>query len=221
MIFSPNSKRVAFLAEKAGRPVVVLDGRPGPDNCGVVCGPVFRHDGVLEYLASDENNILYRVTSAEAMATAARSVEPVAQRADDPRAEAALASGLLKEGRRQEALEALAKLVNSSDVGADVLLKAALAYAEANDSAGLEKALEKLVQVCPTAPEAWYDLAALRAMLGRKTEALTALREAVQLGAKRRDQDPKARDLAADARKDPRFRLIRETPEWKEIVPGN
>jgi predicted Zn-dependent protease len=86
---------------------------------------------------------------------------------------------------------------------------------------GMERALEKLVQVSPTSPEAWYHLAALRTMLGKKAEALTALGEALQLSAKRREKNPEARNWADDAAKDPRFQSLRGTREWKEILPGN
>jgi tetratricopeptide (TPR) repeat protein len=221
LIFSPDSKRVAFLAQKAGRPIVVLDGRPGPDNCGVVCGPVFRHDGVLEYLAMDENKVLYRITSSQVGPAVAASEESAGRSGQDLQADLKLASGFLEEGRTKEAVEVLGRLVNAPDVDASTLLKVAQFYARAANYDGLERALEKLVQVSPTSPEAWYNLAALRITLGKKAQAVTALHEALRLSAKRREQNPEARDLVAEATRDPRFQSLRGAPEWKEIVPGN
>jgi hypothetical protein len=71
----------------------------------------------------------------------------------------------------------------------------------------------------PESPEAWYDLAVLKCGVGKSPEALTSLRQALDLSAKRLKADPKARDLLASARKEERFSLLRQTPEFKKLVP--
>ena len=66
-VFSSDGRRVAYAAKKAGKCLVVVDGQPGPEHDRVPCGPVFRSDGVLEYLAVEEaaeGSVLYRVTHA-------------------------------------------------------------------------------------------------------------------------------------------------------------
>ena len=62
LVFSADGKRLAYMAGKGSKGLVVVDGQAGPEYDGVACGPVFRRDGVLEYLAVDKD-VLYRVTS--------------------------------------------------------------------------------------------------------------------------------------------------------------
>ncbi|MCX6915484.1 MAG: tetratricopeptide repeat protein, partial [Verrucomicrobia bacterium] len=69
--------------------------------------------------------------------------------------------------------------------------------------------------------EAWYDLAVLRASLCKSSEALSALKQALELSAARLKQDPKARDLVQDARKDVRFDKLRKTPDFEKLVPSD
>ena len=85
------------------------------------------------------------------------------------------------------------------------MLSLAQAYAALGNVPKLEAALEKLTKVMPNSPEAWYDLAVLKAGIGKPAEALAALRQALDLSAKRLQRDPKARDLLASARKEERF----------------
>ena len=84
----------------------------------------------------------------------------------------------------------------------------------------LDDALQKLVTLAPESiqPEAYYDLAALKAVLGKTSDALTNLRTAMDLNAKRLQRDPKAGDLAATNRSDPRFDALRSLPEFQKII---
>ena len=86
----------------------------------------------------------------------------------------------------------------------------------------LEATLQKLVTLAPEPirPEAYYDLAALKAVLGKTSEALDNLRIAMDCNAKRLKSDPKASDLAATNRADPRFDALRSLPEFQKIVPA-
>ena len=85
----------------------------------------------------------------------------------------------------------------------------------------LDAALQKIVIVAPEPirPEAYYDLAALKAVTGDPSNALANLRIAMDLNAKRLQLDPKASDLAATNRLDPRFDALRRLPEFQKIVP--
>jgi hypothetical protein len=84
----------------------------------------------------------------------------------------------------------------------------------------LEASLEKLTKVAPDSPEAWYDLAAMRSILGKSPEALQALRQSLKLSAERRARDSNGRDLLAELQHDPRFAAIRSLPEFRSLAGG-
>jgi tetratricopeptide (TPR) repeat protein len=85
----------------------------------------------------------------------------------------------------------------------------------------LGDALQKLVTVAPepARPDVYYDLAALKAVLGKTGDSLDDLRIALDLSAKRLQRDPNASDLAAAIRSDARFDSLRSLPEFQKIVP--
>jgi tetratricopeptide (TPR) repeat protein len=98
------------------------------------------------------------------------------------------------------------------------VLVIAKTYATLKNSPKLEVALEKLTKLMPGNPEAWYDLAALEAGIGKPAEALSALRQALDLSAKRRQLDPTAHDLRTNAQAEPRFGPLRQMPEFQKLV---
>ncbi|HYG33390.1 MAG TPA: DUF2723 domain-containing protein, partial [Clostridia bacterium] len=102
---------------------------------------------------------------------------------------------------------------------AGAVIRVAQLYGQMGNWVKLEESLEKLVKAAPDSAEAWYDLAALKANLQKNAEALPALKQAIELGAKRMKSQPGARDLAAEARRDDRFAILRQTPEFKKLVP--
>ena len=76
-----------------------------------------------------------------------------------------------------------------------------------------------MVAVAPIgSPEAWYNLAAARAMLGKNPEAVAALSQAVVQSNERRKSDTNAPDLAAEARKTNAFPTLRSMPEFQKLV---
>ena len=87
----------------------------------------------------------------------------------------------------------------------------------------LEDALQKLAGLAPESvkPEAYYDLASIKAMTGKTSEALDDLRISMDLNAKRLKADPTAPNLAVTNRSDPRFDALRNLPEFQKIVPPN
>jgi WD40 repeat protein len=57
--FSHDGKHIAFMAKKGDKYVIVVDGQERAEYSAVPAGPVFRFDGVLEFLAGDKP-YLYR-----------------------------------------------------------------------------------------------------------------------------------------------------------------
>jgi tetratricopeptide (TPR) repeat protein len=138
----------------------------------------------------------------------------------NPQASIELARVYLQNKETDKAAQALDSLLSRDGLPATVVIEAAQLYSSLGNWSKLETALEKLVKVSPDSPEAWYDLAALKANFGKNSEALPALTQALQLSAKRLKANPKARDLVADARKDERFKALRQNPEFQKLVPG-
>jgi lipopolysaccharide biosynthesis regulator YciM len=95
----------------------------------------------------------------------------------------------------------------------------AMAYAQLQDLARLDKALRKMVLLAPDLPEPRCDLAALEAITGHSTEAMSDLKLALDLSEKRRAKNPTAPDLVDTVRNDPRFGAIRNLPEFQKLVP--
>ena len=115
-------------------------------------------------------------------------------------------------------LRTLDALMRQPALTSNAALLAAQHYGAMGDFQRTESALVKLTQLAPDMPEAWYDLASLRAAVGKSQEALAALRHALDLSAQRRAKDPKANDLLAQARQDPGFASLRQTPEFKQLT---
>lgn len=106
-----------------------------------------------------------------------------------------------------------------SNIPSEYIAIIAQFYAHFGNLPKLENALEKLTAADPNQPEPWYDLAGVKIVLGKTNESLQDLRLALDLNAKRLKQNPKAPNLLAEARKDPRFDPIRNLPEFKRLVP--
>jgi tetratricopeptide (TPR) repeat protein len=117
------------------------------------------------------------------------------------------------------AAQLLDSVLSNSAAPPNAVVRAAQIYNQLGDFPKLERALEKLTQVSPESPEAWYDLAAMKANLGKNAEAVPALTRALELNNQRLQRDPKARDLSTDARQEPRFASLRTTPEFQKLLP--
>jgi beta-lactamase regulating signal transducer with metallopeptidase domain/tetratricopeptide (TPR) repeat protein len=130
-----------------------------------------------------------------------------------------LASAYGQTGETKRRITVLEALSERPDLQANILQQLAEQYVQMGNMPKLESTLERLVKVTPSKAEPWYDLAAVKASLKKSSEALAALKQALELSATRLQADPKARDLRADARKDARFDTLRQTPEFQRLVP--
>ena len=116
------------------------------------------------------------------------------------------------------AIQVLDQAVSNPAADISVLLVVAQQYAQMRNVPKLESTLEKLVKMPAAGPEAWYDLAALKTGLGKSSEALAAMKQALELSAARLQRDPRARDLLKEARRDARFDTLRQTPEFEKLA---
>jgi hypothetical protein len=108
-------------------------------------------------------------------------------------------------------------VVESPQVNPGAIVEIARLYASIGNLAKLEGTLEKLVQVAPTSPEAWYDLGGLKVQLHKNQEALPAIAKAIELSAERLAKDPKQSNLLTTIQKDPKFDPIRTLPEFQHL----
>ncbi len=116
------------------------------------------------------------------------------------------------------AAEILSNVVQQPQIDLTAVQQIARSLADFGNLPGLEGALEKLVKLVPNEPEAWYDLAAVKAALGKTPEAIAAARRTVELNAQRLARDPKAHDLLPEMRNDGRFNPLRTLPEFQQLI---
>jgi tetratricopeptide (TPR) repeat protein len=132
----------------------------------------------------------------------------------------AMADGYRQLQQPDKAVQILDQVLANPQVNSNEVLVVAKFFADMGNFSKLEASLTKLVAVAPDSPEAWYDLAALSAQLGKNQDAVSDLRRALDLSAKRHKLNPKARDLVAEAQKDNRFAGLHELPEYEKLVPS-
>jgi tetratricopeptide (TPR) repeat protein len=129
-----------------------------------------------------------------------------------------LAQKLVNAGQNDRALQVLDGVVSNPQASVPAVMTVADAYNKLSQPVKLQAALEKLTELVPDSPEAWYDLAASRTMLNQNAEAIKDLGTAIDLNKKRLAKDPKARDIRPTLTSDPRFASLRETPEFKALT---
>jgi len=126
----------------------------------------------------------------------------------------ALASAYAQLQDSNAAITVLDLLIRQSNVAADTVVQTALFARELRNIPLMERALLRLTEVNPRSPEAWYDLSALQASLGKPDEALQNLQRSLQLSDQRRATDPAAKDLRPEAAREERFNALRTRPDW-------
>ncbi len=131
----------------------------------------------------------------------------------------AAAQTYLQMRQTNHATEIFDRVVKQTNPDVTAVAVVAQTYAQLDNLPKLEVTLEKLVALAPDQPETWYDLAALKGVMGNSGDALQALRHAVELSNERLKHDPKARNLIEEARKDQRFDVIRLLPEFQQLIP--
>jgi tetratricopeptide (TPR) repeat protein len=129
-----------------------------------------------------------------------------------------LAQKYVQAGQNEQACNVLDRVLNLFGLKVQEVTAVADAFNRLNQPERLAAALQKLTELKPESPEAWYDLAAARTVLGKTAPALDALKKALALNTKRLAQDSHAKDVRSTLESDPRFSKLRETPEFKALI---
>ena len=130
----------------------------------------------------------------------------------------AQANALLQAGQTNQALALFDQALANPNVNVQEVQSIAYVTAQLRDFTRLGTALHKMVALAPDHPEARCDLAALEAITGHATEALSDLKIALDLSAKRRAANPNATDLFPAVRDDIRFASLRSSPEFQKLL---
>lgn len=130
-----------------------------------------------------------------------------------------LAYVYLQSQQMDRAQPLLDSIISNPQVDASALMTIVSWYQQLNNHPKIESVMSRLVQVQPHSAEAWYDLASIRTSLGRSTEGMTALANALNISNARRATNPAAIDLVAEAKKDARLAPLRALPEFQKLVP--
>jgi tetratricopeptide (TPR) repeat protein len=138
--------------------------------------------------------------------------------AANPAALLTAAQGLIDVRNPARALQIVDSVMARSNLDATMIVHAAKIYAELGNVPKLEPTLERLVQVSPQEPAAWYDLAALKASLGKTQDSLAALRRSVELSDALVAKNPQAINIRSNLQGDTRFAAMRQLPEFKQIL---
>jgi tetratricopeptide (TPR) repeat protein len=129
-----------------------------------------------------------------------------------------LAQKYVQAGQNENAYKVLDRVLAFSDLTLPQVMTVANAYSQLGQSRRLLPALEKVTRLAPDSPEAWYDLAALRATLEQTGPAVEELKKSLALNSQRLGTNSSAMDIRTTLTNDERFAKLRDTAEYKAIV---
>jgi thioredoxin-like negative regulator of GroEL len=120
-----------------------------------------------------------------------------------------LASAYFQANRSNDAMSVLETLLTNESSDTRTLVSLAEAFRQVGQVEKMEQALDRYAHKAPTSPEAWFDLAAIQAALGKAAAAQSNLTKAIQLSDARLAADSKARNLRELYANDARFEAVR------------
>jgi thioredoxin-like negative regulator of GroEL len=123
----------------------------------------------------------------------------------DPKGVFDVASVYFQSGRSNDGIALLDTLLTNPATAPEVLRALVDGYAQLQRVDKVESALSRFTASKPDMPEGWYDLAAVRLVMGKASDASAALAKALTLSDARLKQDPAARDLRKQLETDPRL----------------
>jgi len=112
----------------------------------------------------------------------------------------------------------LAAIINDPAVRIENVNAIIQLYVQTQNFPRIEEGLERLAVLKADSAEAFYDLAAIKGVLGKAPEAISALKKSLELSDARLKKEPKAHDMRTEAAKDERFKSLSQTPEFKALV---
>jgi len=126
-----------------------------------------------------------------------------------------LASAYMQLQQSNTAVSVLDTLLAQTNVTADAVLQTAMFAQQIRSIPLMERALQRLTQVNPQSPEAWYDLGAMQAALGKNDPAMQSIRRAILLSDQRLKTNTAAKDLRHELPIENRFAPLRSRPDWE------
>ncbi len=120
-----------------------------------------------------------------------------------------LASAYFQANRSNDAMTVLNTLLTHPASDTRTLVSLAEAFRQVGQVEKMEEALERYAHKAPESPEAWFDLAAVQAALGKIPAAQSNLTTAIQLSDTRLRTDSQARNLRRLFADDARFDAVR------------
>jgi tetratricopeptide (TPR) repeat protein len=125
----------------------------------------------------------------------------------------------LRANQTNHALELLDKMLHLPQANVPLLLRVAEMYAQMGNFTKSEEAMQRSTQLAPSASVTWYNLAQLQAVEGRAADASVSLGKALAANAIERTANAQYANLREYARTNPVFDRIRQTPEFRAIIP--
>ena len=130
----------------------------------------------------------------------------------------ALAGAYMQMQNTGGAMQMFDAVLNSSNATYGDVAGIAGVYSQMGNFPKLEVALQKLVALSPSVPEPRFDLARLEATLGQVDPAMKDLEIAINMSNARLKTDPKANNLAAEARTDANLAPLRNLPAFQKLI---
>ncbi len=127
----------------------------------------------------------------------------------------------LKANQPDRAAAILEQLLHSPQANGPLLTQVAQFYAEMGRLPKAEEAMRRATEVDPRSSQSWYNLANVQAFQGRAADAAESLRRAFATNAVERAANPGMIDLRANARTNPNFNNIRQSPEFRAVMGPN
>ena len=129
-----------------------------------------------------------------------------------------LASKYMAVQQEGRAFEILDGIVDTPGVTAPAVYSVVQAYVQMQNLPKVASTLAKYVKLAPDQPDAWYNLAKTEAILGKPTEALDHLTQAMKLNSQFLAKNVGWHDLRPEAQKETAFASLRGMSNYQALL---